>query len=100
MHVSSGEETRNDAADEARRHTVLPPSKETAVKKTLGVILIVLGVFGLAWRGFTYTTQEKVVDIGPIHATRDETHSVPLPPIAGAVALVGGIFLLVAGRKE
>jgi hypothetical protein len=45
------------------------------VKKTLGVILIVLGVFGLAWGGFTYTTQEKVVDIGPIHATRDETHS-------------------------
>ena len=42
----------------------------------------------------------KVVDIGPIHATRDETHNVPLPPIADAVALVGGIFLLVAGRKE
>jgi hypothetical protein len=53
-----------------------------------------------AWGGFTYTTQEKVVDIGPIHATRDETHNVPLPPIADAVALVGGIFLLVAGRKE
>jgi hypothetical protein len=40
-----------------------------------------------------------VVDIGPIHATRDETHRVPLPPIAGAVALVGGIVLLVAGKK-
>ena len=100
MHVFPREETRKDAADEARRHTVLPPSKETAVKKTLGVILIVLGVFRLAWGGFTYTTQEKVVDIGPIHATRDETHNVPLPPIAGAAALVGGIFLLVAGRKE
>lgn len=68
--------------------------------KTIGVILIALGVFGLAWGGFTYTTREKVVDIGPIHATRDETHSVPLPPIAGAVALIGGIMLLVAGRKE
>ena len=78
----------------------MPPPKEAAVNKTLGVILIVLGLFGLAWGGFTYTTREKVVDIGPIHATRDKTHSVPLPPIAGAVALIGGVVLLVAGRKE
>jgi uncharacterized membrane protein HdeD (DUF308 family) len=81
-----------------RSHTGLP--KEAAVIKTLGMILIVLGLFGLAWGGFTYTTREKVVDIGPIHATRDETHNVPLPPIAGAVALIGGIVLLVARRKE
>jgi drug/metabolite transporter (DMT)-like permease len=79
----------------------LPPPKEVpTVNKTLGVILIVLGLFGLAWGGFTYTTREKVVDIGPIHATRDQTHTVPLPPIAGAVALIGGIVLLVAGRKQ
>jgi drug/metabolite transporter (DMT)-like permease len=73
---------------------------EAAVKKTLGIILIVLGVFGLAWGGFAYTTRETVVDIGPIHATRDKTHNVSLPPIAGAVAVIGGIALLVAGRKE
>jgi hypothetical protein len=70
------------------------------VNKTFGIILIALGLFGLAWGGFTYTTREKVVDIGPIHATRDKTHHVPLPPIAGAVALIGGILILVAGRKE
>ena len=70
------------------------------MNKTLGIILIALGLFGLAWGGFTYTTREKVVDIGPIHATRDETHNVPLPPIAGAVLLVGGIVLLVAHKKE
>jgi hypothetical protein len=70
------------------------------VNKTPGVILIVLGLFGLAWGGFTYTTREKVVDIGPIHATREKTHNVPLSPILGAVALIGGIVLLVAGRKE
>jgi len=70
------------------------------VNKALGMILIVLGVVGLAWGGFAYTTREKVVDIGPIHATRDETHNVPLPPIAGAVLLVGGIVLLVAHKKE
>jgi drug/metabolite transporter (DMT)-like permease len=70
------------------------------VNKTIGVILIVLGLFGLAWGGFTYTTQEKVVDIGPIHATREKTHDVPIPPIAGALALIGGVALLAVGRKK
>ena len=70
------------------------------MKKMLGIILIALGVLGLAWGGFTYTTNEKVVDIGPIHATREKTHNIPLPPIAGAVMLIGGVVLLVAGKKE
>ena len=70
------------------------------MNKTIGMILIGLGVFGLAWGGFTYTTREKVVDIGPIHATREKTHDVPLPPIAGAVSLLGGIALLVAGGND
>ena len=70
------------------------------MNKTFGIILIALGLFGLAWGGFTYTTREKVVDIGPIHATRDKTHNVPLPPIAGAVALIGGIVLLVAQKRQ
>lgn len=70
------------------------------MNKTLGIILIVLGLLGLAWGGFTYTTREKVVDIGPIHATRDKTHHISLPPIAGALALVGGIVLLIARPKE
>ena len=69
------------------------------VSKTLGIILIVVGLFCLVWGGFTYTTREKIVDIGPIHATREKTHDVPLPPIMGAVALIGGVVLLVAGRK-
>ena len=68
--------------------------------KMIGISLIVLGLFGLAWGGFTYTTTEKVVDIGPIHATREKEHNIPLPPIAGAVALIGGVVLLVAGGKE
>ena len=69
------------------------------MNKTLGIILIVIGLVGLAWGGFTYTTREKVVDIGPIDVTRDKKHTLPLPPIVGAVALVGGIALLVAGKK-
>jgi len=67
--------------------------------KITGMILIALGLLGLAWGGITYTTREKVVDIGPIHATRDETHNIPLPPIAGAAAVVAGVALLFAGKK-
>jgi hypothetical protein len=40
------------------------------MKNTIGAILIVLGLIGLAWRGFTYTSRETVVDIGPIYAPR------------------------------
>ena len=69
------------------------------MSKIIGLILIVLGLCGLAWGGFTYTTREKVVDIGPIHATREKTHDISVPPIAGALALVGGIVLVAAGRK-
>lgn len=70
------------------------------MSKTLGMVLIGIGLFGLAWGGFTYTTREKVIDLGPIQATREKTHNVPLPPIAGAVALVGGIVLLVSSGKQ
>lgn len=70
------------------------------MNKILGMVLIALGLIGLAWGGFTYTTSEKVVDIGPIHASREKTHNVPLPPIAGAAALIAGIVLLAAGRKQ
>ncbi len=70
------------------------------MNKTLGMILVALGLVGLAWGGFSYTTRERVVDLGPIHASREKTHNVPLPPIAGAAALLGGIALLVTGKKD
>ena len=70
------------------------------MNKILGIILIALGLFGLGWGGFTYTTREKVLDLGPIQATREKTHDVPLPPIAGAVMLVSGIALILAGKKR
>ena len=69
------------------------------MNKTLGMVLIALGLAGLVWGGFTYTTREKVVDLGPIDISRDKTHSVPLPPIFGAVALIGGIVLLVTDKQ-
>jgi len=70
------------------------------MSKTLGIILIVVGLIGLAWGGLTYTTREKVVDIGPIHASRDKNHTIPLPPLAGALALIGGVVLVVAGKNN
>jgi hypothetical protein len=69
------------------------------MNKTSGLVLIFLGILGLAWGTYTYTTREKIVDIGPIHATHDEEHSSQLPAIAGAVALVGGVVLLLTAAK-
>lgn len=71
--------------------------------KTYTVIAVVLIVFGLAafaWQGISYTTTEKVVDLGPLQVTAEETKTLPLPPIAGAICLIGGIALLVIGRKK
>jgi len=64
------------------------------VNKTLGALLIVLGVVFLAWGGFTYKTREKIIDIGPIQATQEKTHLVSVPPIAGGLALIAGIILV------
>ncbi len=69
-------------------------------KIIIAVILIVVGIAALAYQGITYMTREKVVDIGPIEVTAEKTNTIPLPPIVGALALAGGIVLLVVGRKE
>lgn len=66
----------------------------------IGIILIVLGIVALAYQGITYTTQEKVIDIGPIEATATTEKTIPLPPVLGALALVGGIVLVVVGAKK
>ena len=68
--------------------------------KIVGIILIVLGVVAFIFQGITYTTREKVIDLGPIQATAEEKKTIPLPPVLGAIALVGGIVLLVVGGKK
>ena len=65
-----------------------------------GILLVVLGVLALVYQGFTYTRRERVLDIGPIHATVDTQERVPLPPIAGGLALVAGASLLVVGARK
>jgi hypothetical protein len=65
----------------------------------LGIALIAIGLLALAYQGFSYTTQKKVVDIGPIQATKEEHHTIPLPPILGALALLSGVVVVVADRR-
>jgi hypothetical protein len=65
-----------------------------------GIVLVILGVLALAYQGISYTRQEKVLDIGPIHATTETHERIPLPPILGGLMLVGGVVLLVKGAKQ
>jgi hypothetical protein len=65
----------------------------------VGIILIVLGVVALAYQGITYTTHDKVVDLGPLKVEKKQEKTIPLPPILGGVALVGGILLLIASSR-
>ena len=66
----------------------------------LGVLLIAIGIIAFAYQGFTYTTREKAVDIGPIQISADKTHTVSFPPIVGAVAVITGLVLLVTGGRK
>ncbi len=66
----------------------------------VGVVLIVLGLVGLVYQRITYTKRDTIVDIGPIHATAEREHTVPLPPIVGIVSVAAGVVLLVAGRRR
>ena len=68
--------------------------------RILGIILIVTGVISLAIGGISYTTREKVLDIGPIQATAERHKRIPLPPLLGGLALAGGIVLVIAGGRK
>jgi hypothetical protein len=67
--------------------------------KLVGIILIVIGIVGLGYGGITWTQRDSVMDVGPVHVTHDKTKSVPLPPIAGGLALVAGVVVLASGRR-
>lgn len=70
------------------------------ISTLIGIILVALGIAAFAYQGITYTTREKVVDIGSMHITAEKTRTLPLTPIAGFLALAGGIVLLVAGSRK
>jgi drug/metabolite transporter (DMT)-like permease len=67
--------------------------------KILAIALIVVGIGIVIWGGFGFQTREKVLDVGPIHASKDKEHHVPYGPLAGALLAVGGVVLLVKGRS-
>jgi drug/metabolite transporter (DMT)-like permease len=66
----------------------------------VGILLIVLGVVGLALGGFSFTQKEKVLDVGPIEATAEDKETVPIPPLLAGLALVGGVVLVVASARR
>ena len=68
--------------------------------KIAAIVLIVLGAISLAYGGISYTTREKVLDIGPIEATAERHKTVPLPPVIGGVSVIAGIAMLFAGSKK
>jgi hypothetical protein len=65
----------------------------------VGIVLIVLGLAALVYQGITYTKRDTIIDVGPIHATAEREHTVPLPPIVGVVSVVAGLALVVVGRR-
>ena len=68
--------------------------------KLAGIILILAGVVGLIYGGFSFTSEKKAVDLGPIQVNKTEHHSVPVPPLLGVVAIIGGGALFYFGAKE
>ena len=66
----------------------------------IGIGLVVIGVIALALGGINYTREEKVIDIGPIEATAEKHERIPLPPVLGGIALVGGIALIAVGSRR
>ena len=66
----------------------------------VGIALIVLGIVAFSYQGITYTSREKIIDIGPIQATADTQKTIPLSPLLGGLALGGGIVLVVVGAKK
>ncbi|WP_026063226.1 hypothetical protein [Pedobacter arcticus] len=70
------------------------------MNKTVGIILVVVGIAMLIWGGFSYTKKEKVVDAGPIQISADKQKTVNWPPYAGGIILVAGVVVLVTAKKN
>ena len=66
--------------------------------KTAAILLIAVGIVIVVWGAFGFQTRDKVLDVGPIHATKETTHNVPYGPLAGAILAIGGVILLVKGK--
>jgi len=70
------------------------------MNKSVGLILVILGVILLIWTGFTYTKKEKIIDAGPIQVSADREKSVNWPPYVGGLVLVAGVVIMVSSKKK
>jgi len=66
----------------------------------IGIGLLVIGVVALVYQGITYTTREKVLEVGPVEVTTERRKTIPLPPVLGGIALAGGIVLVIMGTRR
>jgi hypothetical protein len=76
------------------------PTTQMKTITVAGIALVVLGVVALIYQGFTYTTRETVIDLGPIHATAERERTVPLSPVLGIIAVGAGVGLILAGSRK
>jgi len=70
------------------------------VRLLLGILLIAAGLVALAYQGITYTSEKRVIDIGPVKGSVEQKKTIPLPPIAGGASLAAGIVLVIFGTKR
>jgi hypothetical protein len=70
------------------------------VMTVIGLGRIVIGLVALIYQGITYTTREKVLEVGPVEVTAERRKSIPLPPVLGGLALAGGVVLVVVGTRR
>lgn len=68
--------------------------------RALGILLLVVGLAMLAFTGFNFKTEKKVLDVGPLEVNKEESHHVGWPVWAGGLAAAAGLVILVAGRKK
>jgi hypothetical protein len=68
--------------------------------KTIGFILLGLGVFLMLYTGFTYVTTEKVIDLGAVKISKEKNHFIQWPPVAGVVSLIGGVAVLLLSKRK
>lgn len=68
-------------------------------KSILGIVLVAIGAIAIAYQGITYTTHKRVIDLGPIQATKEEHHTISLPPVLGVIVLLGGVLVLITDKR-
>ena len=69
-------------------------------KIIMAVLLIAVGIAAFTYQGISYTTREKAVDLGALQVTTETTKNIPISPIVGALALIGGIVLLIPNSQK